>query len=148
MSGSAASPPTRTHTVIVYSDDPKVRDTVRTALGRRPAPDLGRVEFVEVAEGNDLVRRVDKGGVDLVILDGEAWPTGGMGLSKQMKDELEDCPPTLMLIARRDDAWLATWSLADAVLPHPVDAFALATAASELLRRREARLPVLRAAGR
>ena len=152
MSGSAvtdpATPTVRTHTVIVYSDDPKVRDTVRTALGRRPAADLGRVEYVELAAGEDLVRAVDAGGVDLVILDGEAWPTGGMGLSKQLKDELVDCPPTLVLIARRDDRWLATWSLADAVVQHPVDAFELAEAASELLRQREARLPVRRPAGR
>ena len=148
MSGSAASAPTRTHTVIVYSDDPKVRDTVRTALGRRPAPDLGRVEYVEVATGDELVRLVDAGHVDLVILDGEAWPTGGLGLSKQLKDELRDCPPTLVLIARRDDRWLAKWALADAVLPHPVDAFALAAAAADLLRKREAGEPVLRAIGR
>lgn len=148
MSGPASSAPARTHTVIVYSDDPKVRDAVRTALGRRPAPDLGRVEYVEAAAGDDLIRLVDAGGVDLVVLDGEAWPTGGMGLSKQMKDELTDCPPTLLLIARRDDAWLANWSLADAVLPHPIDAFALAEAASELLRQREAGADVRRAIGR
>jgi DNA-binding response OmpR family regulator len=148
MSGTAAQAPSRTHTVLVYSDDPKVRDTVRTALGRRPAPDLGRVEYVEAAQGDELVRIVDKGGVDLVILDGEAWPAGGMGLSKQMKDELPDCPPTLVLIARKDDRWLATWSLADEVLPHPVDAFALVAAATKLLRAREARLPVRRVVGR
>jgi len=147
MSGVTTSA-VRTHTVVVYSDDPKVRDTVRTALGRRPAPDLGRVEYVEVAQGDDLVRTVDKGDVDLVVLDGEAWPTGGMGLSKQLKDELVDCPPTLVLIARRDDRWLATWSLADRVVQHPVDAFDLVEAATELLRAREARLPVRRAAGR
>ena len=148
MTGQAVSAPARTHTVIVYSDDPSVRDAVRTALGRRPAPDLGRVEYVELATGDDVVRRVDEGGVDLLVLDGEAWPTGGMGLSKQLKDELRDCPPTLVLIARRDDTWLANWSLADAVLPHPIDAFALASAAAELLRQREARLPVRRATGR
>ena len=148
MSGPAASAPARTHTVLVYSDDPNVRDTVRTALGRRPSADLGRVDYVELAAGDDVVRRVDEGGVDLLILDGEAWPTGGMGLSKQLKDELRDCPPTLVLIARRDDTWLATWSLADAVLSHPVDAFALASAAADLLRQREARLPVRRASGR
>lgn len=148
MSGPAASAPARTHTVIVYSDDPSVRDTVRTALGRRPAADLGRVEYVELSTGDDVVRRVDEGGVDLLVLDGEAWPTGGMGLAKQLKDELRDCPPTLVLIARRDDRWLATWSLADAVVPHPVDAFVLASAAADLLRQREARLPVRRAAGR
>lgn len=146
MSGSASSAPVRTHTVIVYSDDPKVRDTVRTALGRRPAPDLGRVEYVEAAAGDDLIRLVDAGGVDLVVLDGEAWPTGGMGLAKQLKDEIRDCPPTLLLIARRDDAWLATWSQADAVVAHPIDPAVLIDATVEQLHARESALPVRRAA--
>jgi DNA-binding response OmpR family regulator len=86
--------------------------------------------------------------VDLVVLDGEAWPTGGLGLARQMKDELVDAPPTVVLIARRDDRWLAKWSMADAVLPLPVDAPALTAACAELLRQRESGLPVRRASGR
>jgi DNA-binding response OmpR family regulator len=140
----ASGAPTRTHTVVVYSDDPKVRDAVRTAVGRRPADDLGRIEWVDCTTGPDVVRALDGGGVDLAILDGEAWPTGGLGLARQFKDELVDCPPTLVLIARRDDAWLATWSLADDVLSHPIDAPALTEATAALLRRRESRLPVRR----
>ncbi len=132
------------HVVVVYSDDPAVRDAVTTAVGRRPAADLGRIEWFECATGPELVARTDRGGVDLVVLDGEAWPTGGMGLAKQLKDELVDCPPTLVLIARRDDAWLATWSLADAVVPQPVDAPELTTAVVEQLRRRVSRVPVRR----
>jgi DNA-binding response OmpR family regulator len=140
--GTAA--PVRTHGVVVYSDDPAVRDAVRTAIGRRPAGDLGRVEWSECTAGPDLIRLVDKHDVDLVILDGEAWPTGGLGLARQLKDEVRNCPPTLVLIARRDDRWLATWSMADAVVPLPIDAPALTEAAVELLRRRESGLPVRR----
>lgn len=149
---SAAAPRTdstvRTHTVVVYSSDPAIRDAVRTAVGRRPAADLGRVEWVESTTGPDLIRLLDRGGVDLVILDGEAWPTGGMGLARQMKEELTDPPATLVLIARADDRWLAKWSLADAVLPLPIDAPALSEASAELLRERESGLPVRRATGR
>jgi len=145
---SRTDAPVRTHTVVVYSSDPAVRDAVRTAVGRRPAPDLGRIEWVESQTGPDLIRLVDKGEVDLVILDGEAWPTGGLGLARQMKDELKDAPPTLVLIARRDDRWLAKWSNADAVLPLPIDAPALAEASAQLLRDRESGLPVRRATGR
>lgn len=144
--GSGQVPP-RTHAVVVYSDDPAVRDSVQTAIGRRPAADLGRVEWVECSTGDQVLAAVDRGGVDLVVLDGEAWPTGGMGLAKQLKDELKDCPPTLLLVARKDDSWLAEWSLADAVLVHPADPAALTAAAAEQLRHREARLPVRRAAG-
>lgn len=144
---SSTKVPASTHRVVVYSDDPAVRDSVRTSLGRRPAPDLGRVEWVECSTGDQVLAAVDGGGVDLVVLDGEAWPTGGMGLAKQLKDEIVDCPPTLLLVARADDRWLADWSLADAVLQHPADPALLTAAAAEQLRHREARLPVRRAVG-
>lgn len=135
----------RTHSVVVYSDDAAVRDQVRAALGRRPAPDLGRVEWLECSTGDAVLKAVDAGGVDLAVLDGEAWPTGGLGLAKQMKDELRDCPPVLVIIARRADAWLATWSQADGVVAHPIDAPELTTVATGLLRKREAGEPVRRA---
>jgi CheY-like chemotaxis protein len=135
----------RSHVVVVYSDDAAVRAQVRTAVGRRPSKDLGRIEWVECASGPEVTARVGAGGVDLVVLDGEAWPTGGMGLAKQMKDEVQDCPPTLVLIARRDDAWLANWSLADAVVAHPIDAPVLTSAVVEQLHHRESALPVRRA---
>jgi CheY-like chemotaxis protein len=139
--------PARTHTVLVYSDDLKTRDAVRQAVGTRPAADLGTVEFVDCATGKALLKRVDAGGIDLIVLDGEARPTGGMGLAKQLKDEIEDCPPTLLLVARKADSWLAKWSLADGVEMLPVHPFTCADAVAKLLRHREAALPVRRAAG-
>ena len=145
MSDPAPTSSVRVHAVVVYSDDVAVRDQVRTAVGRRPAGDLGRIEWVECSTGKQVVAAVDAGAVDAVVLDGEAWPTGGLGLAKQLKDELADCPPTLVLIARHDDRWLATWSQADAVVAHPIDAPELTDALAELLRRRQAGLPVRRA---
>lgn len=145
MSDQATGAAPRTHAVVVYSDDAAVRDQVRSAVGRRPSDDLGRIEWVECSTGKQVLAALDAGSVDAVVLDGEAWPTGGLGLAKQMKDELADCPPVCVLIARHDDRWLATWSQADAVVPHPVDPGELTTAVAELLRRREAGLPVRRA---
>lgn len=136
----------RTHTVLVYSDGAGFRDAVRTAVGRRPADDLGRVDYVEAGSVLELLDAVDAGGIDAVVLDGEARPAGGLGLAKQIKDEIADCPPTLVLVAREGDAWLAAWSLADAVLPLPIDPRAAREAVSVLLRGREAGLPVRRAA--
>lgn len=133
-------------TVLVYSDDAAVRDAVRTAVGRRPANDLPRLEWVEAATGDEVVKAVDAGGIDLAVLDGEAWPTGGLGLAKQIKDEIADAPATLVLVARKDDVWLATWSLADAVVPLPIDAPQLAAAVAGALRDRERGLPVRRQA--
>jgi DNA-binding response OmpR family regulator len=122
--------------VLVYSDDRTVRRTVTTALGTRPDPDLPELEFVEVATGPVVLRTVDAGGLDLLILDGEAVPTGGLGLTRQLKDEIYRCPPILVLTGRPQDAWLATWSRADAVVGHPIEPDQLADAVATLLRRR------------
>lgn len=135
----------RRHQVLIYSDDVAVRDQVRSAVGQRAAADLGLLQWTECSSGRQVLAAVEAGGVDAVILDGEAWPTGGMGLARQLKDEVTDCPPVLLLVARRDDRWLATWSLADVVVPHPVDPAQLAAAVADLLRQRKAAVPVRRA---
>jgi CheY-like chemotaxis protein len=112
------------------------------SLGRVPSPELGRVEYVECADGKAVVATIDAGGIDVCVLDAEAWPTGGMGLARQIKDEIPDCPSTVLLIARRDDRWLAAWSRADAVLALPVDPFQLTEAVVRLLTARRARTSV------
>lgn len=141
MSADSAA---RTLTVLVYSDDRDVRQRVQLALGRRPAAELPAVQYVECATAPAVVKRMDAGGIDLAILDGEAVPYGGMGISRQMKDEIFNCPPLLVLTGRVQDAWLATWSRADAVVPHPIDPMVLADTAAVLLRRRLADLPASR----
>ena len=94
---------------------------MRTAVGRRPAPDSARIDWLECATNAEVVEQMDEGGLDLAILDGEAQPTGGMGLARQFKYEIDDCPPIVVLIARPQDGWLASWSLADAVISQPLD---------------------------
>jgi DNA-binding response OmpR family regulator len=81
-------------------------------------------------------RAADAGGLSLLILDGEAAPAGGLGLCRQLKDEIYRCPPILVLTGRPQDAWLATWSRADAVVGHPIDPGQLADTVAALLRRR------------
>mgnify|MGYP006283350237 FL=1 len=135
---NAAHAPEKTLKVLVYSDDRMVRQQVRMALGKRPSPELPAVEYFEVALEPAAIAAVDKGGFDLLILDGEATPAGGMGVSRQLKDEIYKCPPILVLVGRPQDAWLATWSRADAVVPHPIDPLMLADAAASLLRQRVA----------
>ncbi len=130
--------------VLVYSDDANTRAQIRMAIGRRPAADLPRVEFVEIATQPAVVARLDEGDIGVAIVDGEAQPAGGPGVCRQAKDEVYDCPPVLALIARRDDGWLATWSRADAVAGLPIDPMALADALAGLMRHRlENRLTTL-----
>lgn len=134
------SPSADQHTVLVFSDDPAVREQVRLAVGPRPASDL-QVGYVDAASQEEVLLAVDRGGVDLCVLDGEAWPTGGMGVCRQLKMEVRDCPPCLVITARHDDHWLARWSQADGVLTHPLDAFDAAAVVAALLRQRSGRRP-------
>lgn len=129
--------------VLVYSDDANTRAQIQLAIGRRPAAGLPRVEYIECATQPAVIQRLDEGGIDVAILDGESQPAGGLGVCRQAKDEVYDCPPTLVLIARRDDGWLATWSRADAVVGLPIDPMALAQAVAGLMRQRVASLPAL-----
>jgi DNA-binding response OmpR family regulator len=125
-------------TVLVYSDDANTREQVRLAAGRRLAADLPPVEYIECATQPAVLDELEKGGVDACVLDGETAPAGGMGVCRQIKDEIFDCPPVLVLIGRPQDAWLATWCRAEAAVPHPVDPVALADALAGLLRSRTA----------
>jgi DNA-binding response OmpR family regulator len=138
----ALPPAERPLTVLVYSDDPATRRRVVLAIGSRPAKDLPRVEYHEVATEPVVHRTIGTGQIDLAILDGEAWPAGGMGICRQLHDEQVDPPPIVVLIGRADDRWLASWSLADAVVMHPIDPAVLIERAVGLIRADRARLPV------
>lgn len=122
--------------VLVYSDDSQTRQHVIVALGKRPHPDLPELQFVEVATEPVVIGNMDAGDIDLAILDGEATPAGGMGIAKQLKDEIYHCSPILVLTGRPQDAWLATWSRAEAAVPHPIDPIQLAETVIGLLRTR------------
>jgi DNA-binding response OmpR family regulator len=143
LSGSASRPADEAPsvTVLLYSDDVDTRERVKMAVGRRPAPDLPRVDWLECATEPAVIAAMDADRVDVAVLDGEATPAGGMGIARQLKDEIYRCPPILVLTGRPQDDWLAAWSRADAAVPHPLDPIVLAQAVADLMRRRRAELP-------
>lgn len=134
--GGAARTGAGTSTVLVYSHRPEIRESIIEAVGRRPAPDVGRVRFVEAGGIAEVLAACDAGEADLLVLDGEAQPTGGMGVAKQLRLEVTDCPPIVLTVRRRDDRWLATWSEAEAVLVHPLDPIEAAEVVAQVLRDR------------
>jgi CheY-like chemotaxis protein len=125
----------RLYTVLLYSDDPAVRDRMRLAVGTRPAHDL-RVEFVEAASYGECVRLVDDYEIDLLLLDGEATPAGGIGIARQIKDDRADAPPCCVVIARAADRWLAAYAEVEATLVHPLDPVTTGQTVAGLLRSR------------
>jgi len=120
-------------TVLVYTREESVRDQVRLALGRSPAAGIEDVTYLMADEHGQVVRAVEEGLADLLVLDGEAWPSGGLGVCRELKNSDIGCPPAVVLIARRDDRWLAKWSQADAVMMHPIDPWEFARTAVTLL---------------
>lgn len=120
-------------TVLLYASNRLTRENVRLIVGRKVARDLPPVRLVEVATQAAVLTALEAGGIDLAIFDGEAVP-GGMGLCRQVKDEILRCPPILLLTGRPDDAWLATWSRADGAVPHPLDPIRLPQVVAAMLR--------------
>ena len=130
QSGSA-----RRLSVLLYSDDIATRDAVRIAVGRRPARDVEVTSWLECATAAAVIAAVETGEFDVLVLDGEATPVGGLGLCRQMKNEIFRCPPVLVLTGRPQDGWLAAWSQADLAVPHPLDPIAVASAVADLGRQ-------------
>ncbi len=122
--------------VLLYSDDRTTRDAVRVGVGRRPARDVEITAWRECATAPAVTEAVHTEDFDVLILDGEAQPYGGLGLCRELKNEVYNCPPVLVLIGRANDGWLGAWSQAEAVVPHPLDALALSSAVAELGRAR------------
>ncbi|CAB4656935.1 MAG: response regulator [Actinobacteria bacterium] len=123
----------KTLTIVLYSDDATVRASIRAALGSRISPESAPHEIIEFATGPALHSFLDANRVDAIILDGEAAPEGGLGICRQIKDEVFNAPPVIVYVGRADDAWLGAWSRADAILVHPVDPFTLAKRVGALL---------------
>ncbi|WP_372594115.1 hypothetical protein [Actinotalea sp.] len=120
--------------VLLYSDHVEAREQVRRAVGSTVAADLPSIEWFEVATAQAAIDAVEAGGLDLLVLDGEAGKVGGMALARQFKDEVFRCPPVLLLTGRPQDAWLAAWSAAEATVSRPFDPFVLQEAIAGLLR--------------
>jgi DNA-binding response OmpR family regulator len=122
--------------LLVYSNRPEIRERIITAIGRRPAPDVGRVDSLECSAVHEVMTATAGRQADVLILDGEAQPTGGIGISRQIHLEAQVIPPVILVVRRADDRWLATWAGADEILVYPLDPVTAAECVAGVLRRR------------
>nr|WP_221376196.1 hypothetical protein [Actinoplanes polyasparticus] len=130
------------YTVLLYSDDAAVRDRIRQAIGVRPAADL-RVEFADASTWEDCRDLLDKYEIDLMVLDGEASPAGGLGIARQTKDEYATPPPVCVVLARAADRWLAAYAQVDQTLVMPLDPVTTGQTVAAMLRaRRNGAIPL------
>lgn len=119
--------------IVLYSDHVDARAQVRSAVGNRLRHGAPEIDWLETATAAAVISAAEAGGVDLLVLDGEADKVGGLGLARQLKEEIYRCPPVLVLTGRPQDAWLASWSNADAVVSRPLDPIELQAAVASLV---------------
>lgn len=119
--------------VLVVSEDVKERLRAASALMLHAGAEV--VEAATAAEMRELVLR--RGEVfDVLVVDGDLQPRGGFATLYDLRAraELEGTEPiaSIVLLAREQDAWLASWAGANAVAMKPVDSFDLARRVSAL----------------
>ena len=118
-------------TILVAADAQWVRDQVRSAF---VGPGQ---EVVEVTRGQDVRGTFDEIYPDLVVLDLQIGNMGGIAVAIDLRNEESGgrLPRAriLLLLDRRDDAFIARRADVDLTLVKPVDAGILRRAAAPLL---------------
>jgi len=124
--------------VLLVSPDVSARDLMRVAVGsleRRLGEPLSFLDAPDGEKGAALGLRERP---DAVVAEEIASRAGGFSLARDLRGASEPyLGPIVLLLERRQDAWLARWSGADAWFVKPVDPFELADRLVELMSRTE-----------
>lgn len=114
-------------TILLYSDDSLMRREVMNAVGIRPGKGMPKIKWIEAATDKGALMKYEEAGkVDLLIFDGETQKVGGMALLRLMEVEIEEpLPPSIILVARQQDEWLAKLAGTTSILHTPLDPVAL-----------------------
>ncbi|HET6750584.1 MAG TPA: response regulator [Actinomycetes bacterium] len=118
--------------ILLVADDPAFRERLRLALERLEATGE-EVAFLEAEDGNDALVLAEAERPDLVVVDVGVTPYGGFGLTRDLKADPDLSCPVIVILERFQDEWLGRWCGADALVHQPVDPFALAQVAGQLL---------------
>lgn len=93
-------------------------------------------EYLEAPNGIVGLKIAWRTAPDVVVADEIASGAGAFAVAKDLRGAAEPFPGAIVLIlARRQDVWLAKWSGADAWLVKPVDPFRLADIVTEQVQR-------------
>jgi DNA-binding response OmpR family regulator len=119
------------------SPDPRTRElmalTIRS-IERRLGADL---RFRAAANGELALRAALRDRPDIVVADELASRMGAFALVRSLRDDRDPYTGVVVvLLERTHDAWLASWSGADAWYVKPADPFAVADRLWELLVER------------
>lgn len=113
--------------VLVVSEDAKERLRAISALRLHVGAEV--VELTTVAQARAALLDEDEH-FDVLVVDGDLQPRGGFGLLYDVRAHRtltgQAATPSLLMIAREQDRWLASWAGASEALLKPVDIFELA----------------------
>jgi DNA-binding response OmpR family regulator len=120
------------------SPDPASRELMALAvrsIERRLGEDL---RFRAAANGELGIRAALRDRPQIVVADEIASRAGAFALAKALRDDpIPFVGAIVILLERRHDAWLASWSGADAWFVKPVDPFEVADRLLELVQQKE-----------
>jgi DNA-binding response OmpR family regulator len=122
--------------VLLVSPDAAARDLLRVAVGSLERRLREPLSFVDAPDGEigaavGLAERPDA-----VVAEEIASRAGAFALARDLRGAVDPyLGPIVIVLERRQDAWLARWSGADAWFVRPVDPFELADRLAELVTR-------------
>jgi DNA-binding response OmpR family regulator len=120
--------------VMIVSEDAAVRSRAAAALEAREGIDV--TEVVSASAAHRLLAEED---VDVIVMDGDMRPEGGYSVIYELRAAAEmreeQTRPTIVLMDRAQDRWLAHWAGADEALLKPVNPFHLADLVAGLHER-------------
>lgn len=120
--------------VVLYSADPARREAVKRGIGIRPGKGAPTLQWIETATAQGTIRAVEAHRPPIVILDAEAPKVGGMAVAQDIHNQLEQDPVIILLTARPQDRWLATWAGAAYTVLAPYDPLELQRTMMDALR--------------
>jgi DNA-binding response OmpR family regulator len=124
--------------VLLVSPDPASRELMALAvrsIERRLGTEL---RFRAARDGELGIQAALRDRPDVVVADEIASRAGAFALTKSLRDDADPFLGVVMiLLERRQDAWLARWSGADAWFVRPVDPFEVADRLLELVTQKE-----------
>lgn len=125
---------------LVISADPALRVQLKVAIRSAERTTGDRWEYLEAPNGLVGLKIAWRTLPDVVVADEIASGAGAFAVAKDLRGAAEPFPGAVILVlARRQDAWLAKWSGADAWITKPVDPFVLADTVVDQLGRRPLR---------
>ena len=123
--------------VLVISADPALREQLRISVRSAERLSGEPWESLEASNGISGLKLAWRELPDLVVADEIASGAGAFAVAKDLKGAAEPFPGGVILVlARKQDEWLAKWSGADAWVTKPIDPFDLADRVLEVTRLR------------